>query len=813
MRNKKSCFLFAAFLVFTAVVPLMAGSSTPVISNSSSSIAMTTPSVATIEALVSNVDAWGGVTNIIGTIQNGTHYGYSHIQDLEDVITGQMSSDNGYVSMAVLSMQGLTPFPNGAIGPPSIVVELSIQPILQVPSDENNAAFLGLSTSSAVEIAEEVIAVYESALGVNLERFSVVKSEGEQYFHYGSNPGTYLDYVSYEITYLALLTKTEGETTMDTFRDRLASLGGFMDLVGADEWPNLLTAATEAYLPFHYTNDEEYFSSFVGNMLSRYRNFYYRADASHTDLQETVQSAVISQASFNYPGAVEPVSGDETYSLLDDIGFTENLQNKMEQDTSAESISAILGVAPAHLTMTGIPENWTTIDDAFEIPTEIYLPTGHVLPANTSIAEYIQAYLSYLPRDFGLQVNEMLGTVNTTFLEGIIDNLWATSGPFIDFKDFVKNYPFDELDDAPLISLNTDLLQSFMEAAGLNAEALIAEIDESVLEDSPLKAIVKAFIAYFDSYSLLDILDNDVYADPVEVEGYINTLMTGVGAFLKDFAGVDVPAEFKDKEALATFVQTHWGVLLQALWDAMAGGDLESIRTAFHNLADSTELQERIAPFFMMDLGASFVAGIGFLGAINLDFISYEIVGMDTDDLTMSFDADPEAISFDGPYLVVTKAPDTREITQGGTLSYTITVHNYGDATAHHVRVLDGMSSGLDGEREWLWSRDTLTSGETWTIPYSVSASDAGLYMDLPALCAYFNTSIDTYNPANPEAWTGSALYTMSAPGYQVLINPSAGGLEWLEGETLGIPNLYLAVGAGGIAVIGIAILLVRRRS
>ena len=53
----------------------------------------------------------------------------------------------------------------------------------------------------------------------------------------------------------------------------------------------------------------------------------------------------------------------------------------------------------------------------------------------------------------------------------------------------------------------------------------------------------------------------------------------------------------------------------------------------------------------------------------------------------------------------------------------------------------------------------------------------------------------------------------MSAPGFQVLINPSTGGgLEWLEGETLGIPNLYLVAGAGGVALIGIAFLVVRRR-
>jgi hypothetical protein len=53
----------------------------------------------------------------------------------------------------------------------------------------------------------------------------------------------------------------------------------------------------------------------------------------------------------------------------------------------------------------------------------------------------------------------------------------------------------------------------------------------------------------------------------------------------------------------------------------------------------------------------------------------------------------------------------------------------------------------------------------------------------------------------------------MSAPGYQVLIHPTEGGiLDWLEGETLGIPNLYLVVGVGGIAIIAIAAIVIRRR-
>jgi hypothetical protein len=82
--------------------------------------------------------------------------------------------------------------------------------------------------------------------------------------------------------------------------------------------------------------------------------------------------------------------------------------------------------------------------------------------------------------------------------------------------------------------------------------------------------------------------------------------------------------------------------------------------------------------------------------------------------------------------------------------------------------------------------------------------------MDYPAVCVYFNTTLSTFDPNTAEAWRGTARYTWSAPGYQIQV--LGGGANWWEGEILGIPTLYVAAGVGGVAVIGVAILLVRRR-
>jgi uncharacterized repeat protein (TIGR01451 family) len=216
----------------------------------------------------------------------------------------------------------------------------------------------------------------------------------------------------------------------------------------------------------------------------------------------------------------------------------------------------------------------------------------------------------------------------------------------------------------------------------------------------------------------------------------------------------------------------------------------------------------------MADLGASLIGGIGFSGAINVNFEMQMFDEIDTDSLALTFDADPEAFEISGPFLAMTKYTPNRTINEGDTIPFTITVHNYGDEAAYNLRVLDGMSSGLDGEREFLWERATLAADDTWTISYSVDATDSGLYMDMPAFCVYFNTTLDTFNPTSAEDWDGSARYTMTAPGYQILIQGTEPSWldELISGDIMGIPTLYVVAGLSGVAIIGVVVMVVRRR-
>jgi uncharacterized repeat protein (TIGR01451 family) len=406
--------------------------------------------------------------------------------------------------------------------------------------------------------------------------------------------------------------------------------------------------------------------------------------------------------------------------------------------------------------------------------------------------------------------NANMSTIEQAISSGV-DYIWGSITPFPDFKQSILNIDFTTMvPPTPLQELNIDLLAELMSAVGMNPDALTSRIDATLAQTNPLAALAQAFVRYFDAYNLLDILDNDYYADPVALEGYLNTFIDGLQAYLKDFSGTDFPTEFQNKEEIATFVEDHWDIVLQALWTAMAADNLPNIKTALVNMIDMENIREHIIPYLMADLGASWMNGIGFSATANMNEYMNVSVALDVTDITLTFDASPDSLVLEGPYLVVTKGTPNRTVDVGDIVEFTLTVHNYGNAIAYDVKVLDGVSSGLDGERDFYWTRSTLNPDESWVITYDVVTTDPGLFSDLPALCVYFNTTLASFDVNDAANWTGSARYTYSAPGYQIQI--IGGPPNWWEGEILGIPTLYVVAGAGGAAVIGVAVLLVRRR-
>lgn len=803
MNFRAKYALLAVFIGVTLVMPMCAGSatSTPRLNSSVQESTVDGPeSIQAMEVVDSFIDPWGGVYNVVGGAYNATQYGFSHITALQNVVKNQMQNDDGYVSMSVFELSGMTAFPNGVVGGPTAMLEIVVSPVIIVPTLRENTYFADLSQAEAIALADAVAATYETALTIDLQRFMTVQTEITFSFSYDIYPSVFCEGISYMMTYMALLTADQGIAAMNALLARLASLGGVMSLLGAPNWPELLTSAVETYIPHHFMPHYETSYPMVMNMFGSVGKPYIRS--GNVNDTQTVQSLVVAGAAFNYPGYVTAVDGNETYSLKTHVGYTGNIENKMQQDSSAMSILAFGGQAPSSLTMYGIPAGWLRVNDQFQLPANVTIG-DFTIPANSTISDAIRMVLSYLPRQGALSVNEGIGGLNNTMLDFIAD-FWSSPGLLIDLRDMVLalNYTLT----TPVTEMNYDLLASMMRRAGMTPDTLVSKIDSTLAAKSPVGALVKAFVGYFDSYHVLDILEADNYANAPAFAAYLNTFIGGVEKALHDFGGLDVTTQFTTKEGIATFVEEHWGIVLQALWTAMAANDLPGVKSAFHNILDPTNLQEHITPYLMADLGSSLIAGLGFQFAVN--FNGTTLFPLSTSDLSLSFEADPASLDINGPYLAIVKGTSTRTVTEGQIVTFNITVHNYGDATAYDVKVLDGICAGLDGERPYYWTKSTLAAGETWLFDYQVTASDAGLYMDMPAICVYFNQSLSTFDPAAAENWTGSARYTLSAIGYQILVE----GGSWWPSTLFGIPTLYVVAGVGGVAVLGVALLVIRRR-
>ena len=788
----------------------MAGNSvsTPTI-NKREHVAAASDPPSTFEFMGSMVDAWGGITDAIFSVQNASKFHYSFVDSLDSIIASQTSTANGYVSRVSVEARGMTPFQNGVVGPSMIQISVEVSPIVVVPAVLDDSYLKKPSISEALSLAGQVVDEYETLFGVTFDRFFVQKMPYSIWI--GEVP-LFLQGYRYQIQYMYIYDNLDaGLNGVSTLLDRVSEMGGFMDLASADDWNLMLTYVVQVYQPVFMPSVMESYGIF--DFLSGMGHQYYDADPSHPQYNRPMQAVLAGLAAEAEPGYVQAVEGNETYSMKTHVGYTSNIKNKMTEVPSTTSVSIIAGFAPGSLTIDGVPSTWMKVNDQYKIPTAITLPGGHTIPANSTPSDIIRAYLSYVPRELALGLNDKIGGLDPTSMDGLVDQLWGSPGPFPDLKQSVLTYDWSTFPNTTLVDFNFDLLAEIMEDAGLTPEALLNNIDDTLADENPVAALVKAFVDYFDSYGMLDVLDNDVYADSAALESYLGTLGAGVVQVFHDLIGIDLPSSIQTRAGLDAFVQEHWDITLGALWTAMANSDNTAIKNAFHDILNATNLQEHITPYLMADLGATLINGIGFYIAANMDPETGDLFTLDTSDLELNFDSDPSGITFDGPYLVITKGTANRTIPVGGTVHFTITVHNYGSATAYDVKVVDGINAGLDGDREAYWTRDSLAPGETWTINYDVAADEGGLFMDMQALCVYFNTTLDSFDPSDAENWVGSSFYTWSAAGYQILVTTGGGGFwDVLPSEIFGVPTLYVAAGVGGVALIGVALLIVRRR-
>ncbi|MHA1927895.1 MAG: hypothetical protein ACTSV2_04850 [Candidatus Thorarchaeota archaeon] len=782
----------------------------------------------TIEAIVTNVDPWGGVKNDITSFQNATKYGYTHLNAYQNIVSAQADTDNGFVSLAQLEVSQKTVYPNGVIGGPMVGLTLQVNPIVVITADATESYVVWPTAEEAILLATEVAIQYETDLGITLSRLAVT-AQGASTGIYHAPSDTYISNYSarsYQVQFVSLLDFGAGAAALNTLRTRLSLMGGFMEMVNAPNWPVDDSILSETLFFGHHSEETGYAPSmdnpyyFYGQQNSP----FVRAASVHVNYTESFNLGVLGMAGFLIPAYIADVAGDETYSLKQHIGYGNNIQSKGHQTPTIGAISSIAGITPTGFDMSGPASTWEYFDETTEVnnPYPLSLMPGVTIPANATVEEFVEPFVVWYPRLYALSYISSIFSVGPTTFDTYVDLIWGGSGPYPDIKEMYLELNYTEgaesaaeHDSDSIRDLNRDLLQAIMGHAGFTADTLLTYVDEDIFELSPTLALVEAFISYFDSYNLLDILQNTTYSNPVVLESFLNGYIEDLESFLIDFAGIDLPSSYENKEAFAALIEDHFGLVLQGLFDAMADftGNTTAIKDSLHGMLVTDHIVEEIYPYFWTDLYSSFVSEYDYGLYLNFDPITPlppstypELETMDITDIVMTFDIDREGVTYVGPHIIVEKTVVDRELLEGELLDVTITVKNIGSAAAHDIKVFDGITPGFVSDKQYYWNKATLAAGETWTVSVTAAATALGMYAEVPTIVCYFNATLDSFNATlGPEYWDGAALYTISEVGNQIAV------VTFLEQTVLGIP-LYIVIMIGGIAVVVVVIVIIKKR-
>ncbi|MHA1963330.1 MAG: CARDB domain-containing protein [Candidatus Thorarchaeota archaeon] len=821
---KVSRILIVSIFVSMLVLPLAAMNAVtpsvdlkaPIESHSIPSQVTDLNQLGAFEGIVTQIDPTGGVRNAIGTFQNASYYEVGYTTAYQTVVENQMATDDGYVSFAQLEVAGRSIYPTGRVGGAAAALTVMISPIVVLPT---NPADLNLRVPTLVEaqiLADEIVALYEADLGIEFERLTTAKLPTWVYYNYEAT--YYIDQQAdfFYIQFISMPDASDGSAALSAMQSRFSGLGGFMDLMEGSSWPVDRTDFAETLL-FDHVSEQNWFYSDAMNPLYITNNLmrpHVRADVSHTAYVESVNTGVLAMAGFDVPNHLNDGTGTETYSLKQHVGYIGDIESKMFQDQSINSISTVVAVTPSLLEIDGVSEYWDYVDKdfTFNSPGSIGLPTGQTIPGDSTAEEIIQAMMVSFPQIYAMQLNQEIGYWDTNMFDSLIDSLWASPGPFPDLREYFLEFDWSMVFTTyPVEELNQDALRLIMDEMGINPDSLFDTIDETMLENDPMRALVEAFIRSLDSYHLLDILVNTTYTNPLTLEGYINEYITNIESFLTNVTGVSLPSSYETKEAFAALIEDHFGLVLQGLWDAMAAfvGDTTSIKAAVQAMVDPTHLADETVPYFWADLYSSVVTEYDYGMYINFEMPVYTgspepydppLLWLTTEDIVLTFNLDISSLAFDGPHLTITKSIP-QQMTIGTAATVTITVENLGDATAYDLKILDGISAGFDVEKQYYWNVPTLAAGGTWTETFQITPEEAGTFAVIPAILCYFNVSLDTFDSTDILNWDGAAMYTASAIGGDIRVTA---GFE--------VSMIMIIAGAAGVVIIVVVIAIIKKK-
>ena len=777
----------------------------------------------TVEMLTMNVGSEGRLSVNVVSVQNGSHYygdtstSGTHFKEAQTAIREQAEEDVGYVTeIAIEAMTQFTAL-TGEVLSPAVIVDATVSPVYVIPDTAGDPYVTSLNWSRAVALAREVfdaligdvITWPESTAPIvySIPQNVTVDYEGD------IHQITYTQYRIVNVVFSPVLPYEDVEHLVD----RLASMGGFMSLLNSTRWADDGSACGMVLRRVDRASPKLMNGIGVSPVSIAIRH------EAMSGLDDGCDTMVMGRASIctDEHQIWEDVS---VWSLLNHFGSDGSLMNKMYEDPSACSLSIIGATGPNGMTVQGVPEEWLRLDDMPAYPFEIPLEKdGGVIMPGTEGYDLLMRILNQL----GSVSPETNYTVADRGKVKWFNDVWS---PSFDWSWGEGNAGTPMIHDI-LIHPEGCLLDTASPLLSLAVFGTHEQGDGVYWIDPDRElgpALFEALLRSIDCYGFIPLLENGSWA--AEFNASIASKGFGfIDALSADY-GITPPAIAAwDLQEVKEFLSENWDEVVQ-VFSRYLVADLSAQSARIDSTWTAKEPEELWLLFNQtisggFDIPPALVNGLDGFCAVNLhadyneidkayDSASPLLFQSTNIGVTFHLDAMP-LLDISQSYLKITKTcslgRQNKEVYSGSRLWYNITVSNLGLETAYDVTVIDGLVPGLrvhDVSSPLLFRTASLDPGENWSVEYEVSPTIPGIYVEMRAICLWFNASIDDV-ALDARAWFRDSD-SISEPGEPIQVLWSGPTGNWFTGSTMGIPNFVYLIIAFVVPVV--VILAARRR-
>ncbi len=731
-----------------------------------------------------------------------------------------------------------------------------------LPSETGDLHVTSLTKKEAEAMSMDFVHAYEDILDVELECLMKYSLSHNELVRCSDGTVENVTIVAYHAVYISLLDDAPPSVTCRRPFDHIGHLGGFMSLVNASGITNgrwMLIERLRAIYERAFSKLDKPSPHLFGGVAIGI-NQTVRVDPNATpsiDIGHTVIGQLT--AIWHTPPSNTADTMTEHFSLADILGLDSPIENKMQQDPYAKSVSSISCSAPSIEAISGIPEDWASFnsDDA---PFDVFRPpcgyggSSITIPAGTLLNNTLLGLARQLPIITAREARPIGFAVDSSLIHPYHDDFWRMPDDISHWTEW-EEVQYSHLEEVSLytvrwgaalfswirspvedLAVSTDVLSKCLDEAGMTPSMMTSMLNLSATGVSVIPLLIDSLFDAYTSFQSSSL--GKSISDMVEKTEIICDLSDQFNLFMSNTAGITIPTAFATREDAEDFFNRHRESLILGwcafLNEKICNAENMTLQYKINFLCTTLSWQDIVR--YMYPAVLSTVRPMN--GAPALDrVIAINFARSDMDSGKEFNKSSPKLYLYsdisingsftytdrvsEGPRIVVERREMcistwhdrslSRSMEVTSPISGSCIIKNVGTTTAYNLSIYNTRPGCKKIYEECSSSLDSLAPGENITITYELMPLQTGLYRDLPVICVYYSRPLNTLNTSAPSNWDGLHYYVTTPIEHLFYITRTPNILDWFTDTTAGIPN-YLIVGMASALGIAVVVLLVRRR-